>query len=163
MALVNCKECGKEISDQAQACPFCGIPLRPQPRPVAPEKRITSGASGCLILIVLLLVIMAMRSCGEDDTRPARSAPAPAASDVPLRAAAIQKFSGISAIRHAEWVDNELWLAVTDNGSPWRPVADQACAWLRGQGMTGDISVNVVDAAALANKRSETLAHSRCN
>lgn len=25
MALVNCKECGKEVSDKAASCPHCGI------------------------------------------------------------------------------------------------------------------------------------------
>ena len=28
MALVVCKECGKEISDRAKICPQCGVPLR---------------------------------------------------------------------------------------------------------------------------------------
>jgi hypothetical protein len=28
MALIECKECGKEISDQAQTCPNCGIKLK---------------------------------------------------------------------------------------------------------------------------------------
>ena len=27
MALINCPECGKEISDKAVACPSCGYPL----------------------------------------------------------------------------------------------------------------------------------------
>lgn len=27
MALINCPECGKEISDKAKACPHCGYPL----------------------------------------------------------------------------------------------------------------------------------------
>ncbi len=27
MALINCPECGKEISDQAVACPNCGTPI----------------------------------------------------------------------------------------------------------------------------------------
>jgi uncharacterized paraquat-inducible protein A len=27
MSLINCKECGKEISDQATGCPHCGAPL----------------------------------------------------------------------------------------------------------------------------------------
>lgn len=27
MALINCKECGKEISDQASFCPNCGLPF----------------------------------------------------------------------------------------------------------------------------------------
>jgi hypothetical protein len=27
MALINCKECGKEVSDKATACPNCGAPI----------------------------------------------------------------------------------------------------------------------------------------
>jgi len=27
MALINCPECGKEISDSAKQCPNCGFPL----------------------------------------------------------------------------------------------------------------------------------------
>ena len=27
MAIINCPECGKEISDKAIACPNCGIPI----------------------------------------------------------------------------------------------------------------------------------------
>ena len=27
MALVKCKECGKEISDKAKTCPNCGCPI----------------------------------------------------------------------------------------------------------------------------------------
>lgn len=28
MALINCPECSRQISDQAEACPHCGLPLR---------------------------------------------------------------------------------------------------------------------------------------
>ena len=28
MALIKCPECGKEISDQAPACPNCGYPMQ---------------------------------------------------------------------------------------------------------------------------------------
>ena len=32
MALIACHECGKEISDQAEACPHCGAPVKkPEP------------------------------------------------------------------------------------------------------------------------------------
>lgn len=27
MALINCSECGKEVSDKAAACPHCGNPI----------------------------------------------------------------------------------------------------------------------------------------
>ena len=29
MALINCPECGKSVSDRASACPFCGCPIGP--------------------------------------------------------------------------------------------------------------------------------------
>lgn len=35
MALVKCQECSREVSDQAQACPGCGAPLRQSPPPPA--------------------------------------------------------------------------------------------------------------------------------
>jgi uncharacterized membrane protein YvbJ len=28
MALIKCKECGREISDAADSCPHCGFPLK---------------------------------------------------------------------------------------------------------------------------------------
>lgn len=31
MAMIKCKECDKEISDKAGACPHCGAPLAAQP------------------------------------------------------------------------------------------------------------------------------------
>ena len=34
MALINCPECGKEISDKAITCPNCGIPINQQPQQV---------------------------------------------------------------------------------------------------------------------------------
>ncbi len=31
MALINCPECGEEISEHATVCPQCGAPLKPEP------------------------------------------------------------------------------------------------------------------------------------
>lgn len=30
MALINCPECSKQISDQSNSCPHCGYPMKPQ-------------------------------------------------------------------------------------------------------------------------------------
>lgn len=38
MALINCPECGKEISDKAAACPHCGYPITTQQTQVKPEE-----------------------------------------------------------------------------------------------------------------------------
>lgn len=33
MALIECPDCGHEVSDQAVACPHCGRPIRSVPEP----------------------------------------------------------------------------------------------------------------------------------
>ncbi len=58
MALINCPECGKQISDSAKMCPHCGYELfdyklrnvkkSPQYAP-QPKKK-----NGCLIALVIL-------------------------------------------------------------------------------------------------------------
>lgn len=60
MSLVKCKECGKEISNQATNCPNCGCPITPPLQntplqgnlPPMPQKKKSSG-----ILIIALIVI----------------------------------------------------------------------------------------------------------
>lgn len=47
VALKNCKECGKEISTKAEACPHCGAK---KPKPYKP--------SGCLTVIVLAAIVL---------------------------------------------------------------------------------------------------------
>lgn len=32
MALIECTECGKQVSDKARSCPHCGCPAQPSPR-----------------------------------------------------------------------------------------------------------------------------------
>ncbi len=36
MALIHCRECGREISDQAVSCPGCGFPLKDKPAVAGP-------------------------------------------------------------------------------------------------------------------------------
>lgn len=52
MALITCPECGREVSDKAAACPYCGNPLKENPETEmstkadavsAAQKRITSN------------------------------------------------------------------------------------------------------------------------
>lgn len=63
MPLVNCPECGKQVSDAASACPHCGYPLSaPSPSEPRPARRSTPleevrtnrGAGIALIVVVLL-------------------------------------------------------------------------------------------------------------
>lgn len=38
MALINCPECGKEISDKAASCPNCGCPNQSQNKPIVADQ-----------------------------------------------------------------------------------------------------------------------------
>lgn len=56
MALVNCRECGKQISDQAAACPHCGAPLTNRPQPTAtPVIIIAPKSRSAAVLFAMLL------------------------------------------------------------------------------------------------------------
>lgn len=48
MSLIICKECGKEISDQAESCPHCGCPVNEHiSEPETPKKK---GIGGKVVL-----------------------------------------------------------------------------------------------------------------
>lgn len=52
MALIPCGECSREISDQAVACPHCGMPLKPA------EKALVSKPAGVFLQICALIVFL---------------------------------------------------------------------------------------------------------
>ncbi|MGE4285935.1 MAG: zinc-ribbon domain-containing protein [Phycisphaerae bacterium] len=49
MAMTNCRECGKEISDSAVMCPSCGAPRKPEFKMTAENKKFMWG-----VLLVLI-------------------------------------------------------------------------------------------------------------
>lgn len=53
MALVKCKECGKDISEQAASCPNCGAPNGAQ-------KKKTGGLLKWIFIIFVVLIILAV-------------------------------------------------------------------------------------------------------
>ena len=53
VALIACKECGKEISDRAKICPQCGVPLR------------FEVGCGTLFLVLLFAVVLLYSGCQE--------------------------------------------------------------------------------------------------
>lgn len=69
MALIECPECGEEISEKAEACPNCGVPLSPPRESSADGENFLTRNRGCgdififggLLLVVLLL--FAVGSC----------------------------------------------------------------------------------------------------
>ena len=56
MALIKCKECGKEISDQATTCPNCGCPINDDTytKEVKASKRVAIFIIAILIIVCLV-------------------------------------------------------------------------------------------------------------
>lgn len=68
MALIACRECGREVSDRAAACPHCGCPVTagpPVPPPVPPPAAATvpKKKAGCGTLLVAVFTLVAVGSC----------------------------------------------------------------------------------------------------
>lgn len=64
MALINCEDCGREVSDRAPACPNCGAPIAPAVDENAPKKVTLDG--DCFIgtkPLVLGLAVRAVQAC----------------------------------------------------------------------------------------------------
>lgn len=69
MALINCPECKKEISDQAKFCPNCGCPCINNMAKNVDTKETNKFTAGKIFLIVLfvLAIIAIFRSCGSSE------------------------------------------------------------------------------------------------
>lgn len=67
MALINCKECGKEVSDKADKCPNCGFNI-------ATERNTKATSKGCSFIflgiaaIIFLAVIIGSFSNSTDSS-----------------------------------------------------------------------------------------------
>jgi uncharacterized protein (DUF983 family) len=53
MALIECKECGKQISSEARSCPSCGYEMKPHPL----EQRDLENLIGLVIAVVGAVII----------------------------------------------------------------------------------------------------------
>lgn len=49
MALINCPDCGKEVSDQAPTCPNCGRPIKKEVSKSKPEVKVEGQKEGCFL------------------------------------------------------------------------------------------------------------------
>ena len=80
MAIINCPECGKEISDRAETCIYCGYALKEPMKEEAPKKEVSGkelfkqvlgnlggkiGKKGLLILFAAAIVIAAVAVSGK--------------------------------------------------------------------------------------------------
>lgn len=69
MALIECPECNKQISKEAEACPSCGHPMKKR-RPVIVERESSGRTSGCAWIALLAIVMAVIASVFSDDERP---------------------------------------------------------------------------------------------
>jgi len=57
MALINCPECGTEVSDKAKSCPKCAYPI--QEAPIKQTERGNNFPPGWVIFVVVVIAIIA--------------------------------------------------------------------------------------------------------
>lgn len=81
MALIKCRECGREISSQSTACPGCGAP-------VTPKKSRAGGCLAAIGCIFAFFVIMAISSQNHSKSSSSSSPSSPGADQNELRKAA---------------------------------------------------------------------------
>lgn len=63
MALINCPDCGAEVSDAAPACPKCGRPIASVPSPTNASDERTRGRSHATVTVTLssfVLIVLAI-------------------------------------------------------------------------------------------------------
>ena len=59
MPLISCDECGKEISNKATSCPYCGAPTKWGKKETKKERRKKRGnvqGAGCLLIILSIIL-----------------------------------------------------------------------------------------------------------
>jgi len=62
MALINCHECGNQVSDNAVACPKCGAPVIVRIQRAQKAYLIRSGISFVFVVIMLFFVWLTMHN-----------------------------------------------------------------------------------------------------
>ena len=55
MAIINCKECGQEVSDKAENCPKCGNPISKTPNEGCFLQTLNVG---CMFIVGIVLLIV---------------------------------------------------------------------------------------------------------
>ncbi|WP_146196634.1 zinc ribbon domain-containing protein [Acinetobacter stercoris] len=74
MALINCPECEKKVSDQSMSCPQCGYPIKvsfvskPHSTPVRTQVKKDDTSSPFMIIIGIFIAIFAIATCSNDKT-----------------------------------------------------------------------------------------------
>lgn len=62
MALINCPECKKEISNKAESCPSCGFPINNKNKKIVVKQSqgifLRTMNFGCFTVIIMFLLIV---------------------------------------------------------------------------------------------------------
>ena len=77
MPLTTCRDCGREVSTSADACPHCGAPIRGSFRGEGCLSRNRGCADLLLILVGGLVLLMILAACGGDGPTEAEPEPGP--------------------------------------------------------------------------------------
>lgn len=87
MALINCPECNKQVSDKAPACPHCGYTETKLQKPIPTPKQVfvqqkAPTQYGCGTIILLFVVFAIIYNLFKEDEPIAAAAPIPKLSAV---------------------------------------------------------------------------------
>lgn len=99
MALINCPECNRQVSEKAPTCPNCGAPIATppsaqspmfasvhrEPDPPKPKKNVSCLSAGCLVLLVLFLIGLLAGGGGDSGGGSSSSVSSPSAPTPPSR------------------------------------------------------------------------------
>lgn len=133
MAMIKCKECGKEISNKAEACPSCGA------KPYKP--------SGCLVVFLAVVLIgifgSIASSCNPPPPPPAKT-PEQIAAEQKASAARAKVIMSMQVVKDAmREPESIVWESVRANGD-----ASLICVAYRARngfgGMTAD-NITIID------------------
>lgn len=112
MALIECKECKKQISSDAASCPHCGKPIKTEN-----PTQVKDAASGCLGIIFLALIFFAAIDYFSGDKSDTESVKAEKEKckidDLQCRGNALTVFAGVYcpdkieqlALHSVKWTD----------------------------------------------------------
>jgi hypothetical protein len=105
MTIINCPECGRQVSGKAPTCPHCGAPIAsPASRPFLPavqapaKKNVSCLTAGCVIFGVLVIIGMIAGGSGNSGgssspSSPAASPPPPSREETALNNTKLVDFS----------------------------------------------------------------------
>lgn len=170
MAIKKCRECGKNVSTGAKACPGCGAK-----KPTKPKSR----ALGLLAVFIGVLVLAWMSGAPESastspSSRESASKPKPAPTDQRPESSYSERQGEVVALfqsdaeptaKDAVWTAPEVFkVGVLDNGSSRDGYALYVCNVLYEHGFKGrEIWVQVIDIVKLvSNDKWERVGQARC-